>query len=528
MRTTEIVVLFIYFVAMIGVGLYWNKKTKTSEDYLLGGRSMGPFITALTMQTTAMSGYMFMGGPAYAYSIGWFALFYAFGDAGGGITNSTVLSRRMRRLSQIMDCISPVEYLEKRYESVGVKVIAAVIALFGLGGYILAQFLATGTTLVTLFNFPFTAGLIIGVCVILFYTFVGGYFAVAYTDAIQGMIMIGAMVSILFLSLAKVGGLSGLNSKLAEIDPTYLSIWGKGLQYENAWGVIAGAVLIYFIGYIGLPHVVVKYMALNSPQEAKSTLIYATLWNQLFIFSPYILGIIGIVMLPGLTGSEAEKVIPNLAFMLFPGAVAAIVLTAIMSAIMSTVSALLMLTGTVLSVDIYKRWLKPDATDKQLLVASRAMIVAITVIGVSIAILQPPGVFGLVIFSFGVMSCAFLPSYFCAVYWKKANATGSIISMILGGGTNVIWTACNLEAVTFMHPFFIGLIVSSLAIFIFSHFGKPTSLEMMANMDRAKGKAKVAPKLEGSMCKTLASEGKTVSAHLISKDYIEQRGFVLA
>ncbi|MEG2200238.1 MAG: hypothetical protein RRY25_08165, partial [Anaerovorax sp.] len=124
----EIIVLVIYFVFMIGIGLYWQKRAKSSEDYLLGGRSMGPFITALTLQTTAMSGYMFMGGPSLAYTVGWFAIFYAVGDAGGGIVNIAVMGRRMRRLSQLLDCISPIEYLEKRYNnSKSVKAIAAVI-----------------------------------------------------------------------------------------------------------------------------------------------------------------------------------------------------------------------------------------------------------------------------------------------------------------------------------------------------------------------------------------------------------------
>lgn len=525
----EVAVLIMYFILMVGVGVYWNKRAKKSEDYLLGGRSMGPFITALTLQTTAMSGYMFMGGPAYAYSVGWFALFYAIGDAGGGLVNITVLSRRMRRLSQILDCISPIEYLEKRYESVGVKAIAAVIAIFGLSGYVLAQFLSTGTTLVSLFHFPFAWGLIIGVGVILIYTFVGGYFAVAYNDVIQGIIMITAVIGVLVLAVGQVGGLGELNSKLAEIDPTYLSVWGKGLEYQNGWGVIAGAVLIYLVGYMGLPHCVIKHMALNSPKDAKTTMVYATIWNQLFIFSPYILGICGIVIFGAdhYQGNGAEMVIPDLAFKLFPGFIAAIVLTAIMSAIMSTVAALLMLTGTVLSVDVYKRWLRPDATDKQLLLTSRIMILAVAVVGLIIAIVQPPGVFGLVIFAFGVMACAFLPSYVCAVYWKKANAVGSIVSMVTGAITNVVWTAAELEAVTKMHPFFMGLIVSSLAMFIFSRFGKPISDQMKDNMDRAKGKAKISPKLEGAMSKTLVSEGKAVSRHLAVKQYVAQRGFNL-
>jgi sodium/proline symporter len=211
--------------------------------------------------------------------------------------------------------------------------------------------------------------------------------------------------------------------------------------------------------------------------------------------------------------------------MMFPGVIAAICLTAIMSAIMSTVAALLMMTGTVLSVDVYKRWLKPDATDKQLLIASRAMIFLVAIVGITIAIIQPPGIFGLVIFAFGVMACAFLPSYVCAIYWKKANATGSMVSMVLGAVTNVVWTAAELETVTMMHPFFIGVIVSCLAMFIFSHFGKPTSKEMEANIDHAKGK-RIAPlKVEAAVKKGGSSEAHAVLQHLNSLSYQTAKGF---
>ncbi len=520
----EVVVLACYFVAMIGIGLYWQKKAKSSEDYLLGGRSMGPFITALTLQTTAMSGYMFMGGPSLAYSIGWFALFYAVGDAGGGIVNIAVMGRRMRRLSQLLDCISPIEYLEKRYNgSKSVKVIASVICIFGLSGYILAQFLAAGKTISLLFGFPLAWSLIAGVGVILFYTFVGGYFAVAWTDVIQGIIMVTAVIGVLILSVSKIGGLTALNLKLAAIDPTYLSVWGKDLQYQGAWGVIASAVLIYLIGYVGLPHVVIKHMAMEGPKSAKTTLIYATVWNQLFIFSPYILGICGIILLPNI--GDPEMVIPELAFMMFPGVIAAVVLTAIMSAIMSTVAALLLLTGTVLSIDLYKRWLKPDATDKQVVMMSRIMIFAVGIVGITIAIANPPGVFKLVIFAFGVMACSFMASYFCAIWWKKANATGACASMVLGGGTNFVMTAMGSGDAAF----FTGAIVSFIAMFVFSHFGDKTTPEMIAMMDRASGKnAKISTKLETANCKMLAAEGKAASNHILSSDYMKTRGFSLS
>ena len=292
----ELIVLLCYFAGMIGMGLFWNRRAKNSEDYMLGGRSMGPLVTALTLQTTAMSGFMFMGGPSEAFTMGYFAIFYAVGDAGGGMINITVLGRRMRRLSQLLDAISPIEYLEKRYESIPVKIIGCIIAVFGLSSYVLAQFLATGKTLVSLFGFPLEIGLVVGCAVILFYTFVGGYFAVAWTDVIQGFIMIGSLILVFILMMSRMGWFVGLNEGLANLDPTLLSVWGRGELYKGGYGVIAGAVLIYLIGYMGLPHSVNKHMAMEKPAAAKTSVLYATIWTQLFCFIPYFLGLGGLVL----------------------------------------------------------------------------------------------------------------------------------------------------------------------------------------------------------------------------------------
>ena len=520
----EVIVLFCYFIGMIAMGLYWNKKSKSSEDYMLGGRSMGPLVTALTLQTTAMSGFMFMGGPSEAYAMGYFAIFYAVGDAGGGMINITVLGRRMRRLSQLLDAISPIEYLEKRYESVPVKVIACIIAVFGLSCYVLGQFLATGKTLVTLFGFPLEVGLVVGVAVILFYTFVGGYFAVAWTDVIQGFIMIGSLIAIFILVMTDMGWFAGLNEKLAAIDPTLLSVWGKDNMYEGGYGVIAGAVLIYLVGYMGLPHSVNKHMAMGSPKVAKTSVVYATIWTQLFCFIPYFLGLAGLVIFTaepsGLINGDPELVIPSLAAKEFPGVMSGIMLTAIMSAIMSTVAALMLLIATIVSIDFYKRWLRPNASDRSVVFVSKGSIVVVGIIGVIIAILNPPGIFSLIVDTFSFMGCAFLPSYVCAVWWKKANATGSIASMIAGGGVAQIWAQADLAGATGFHQFFAGLIASVAAMIIFSHFGKPTSPEMCDLVERAKGKKiAVSKNVQTASSKHLSTENKAITQFIFSRKY---------
>lgn len=536
----EIIVLICYFAGMIAMGLYWNRRAKNSEDYMLGGRSMGPLVTALTLQTTAMSGFMFMGGPSEAFAMGYFAIFYAVGDAGGGLINITVLGRRMRRLSQLLDCISPIEYLEKRYESIPVKIIACIIAVFGLASYVLAQFLATGKTLVSLFGFPIEIGLVVGCAVILFYTFVGGYFAVAWTDVIQGFIMIGSLIMIFILMMTRMGWFAGLNEQLAALDPTLLSVWGKENMYEGGYGVIAGAVLIYLIGYMGLPHSVNKHMAMEKPAAAKTSVLYATIWTQLFCFIPYFLGLGGLVLFTqgdpanmadteaarqalesaGLINGDREMVIPSLASMMFPGVISGIVLTAIMSAIMSTVAALMLLIATIVSIDFYKRWLHPEASDRRIVFVSKGTIVVVGIVGIIIAILNPPGVFDLVVDTFSFMGCAFLPSYVCAIWWKKANATGSVLSMILGGATVQIWAHAELAVTTGMHQFFAGVIVAFAAMIIGSQFGKPTSPEMKELMERAKGKRiDVSKNVQMASSKHLNTETKAVSQFVFQRRY---------
>lgn len=541
----EVIVLIVYFGLMIGMGLWYNKKTKSAEDMMVGGRSMGPIVTALTLQTTAMSGYMFMGGPAMAYEVGYFAVFYAVGDSMGGLINITVLERRMRRFSQLIDAISPIEYLEKRYESIPVKVIACVISVFGLSCYVLAQFLSTGKTIVALFQIDMKIGLICGVTVILFYTFVGGYFAVAIIDVIQGIIMISAIIAIFLLSLSHYGGLTGLNESIGAIDPTLLGVWGKGNMYEGQWGVLAGAILIYMVGYMGLPHSVNKHMACASPQIAKESALYATIWTQLFCFIPYFIGLAGLVTFGPLWGADGaldpalqaeafnkglmqgsqpeglgdvEMVIPSLAQMMFPGLISGIVLTAIMSAIMSTVAALMLLIATIVAIDLYQRWINPSATDKQVVFLSRATIVIVGIIGMIVALYAPPAIFSLVVDCFSFMACAFLPSFIGAIYWKWGNSTGSVASMIVGAGVVELWSQTSLESTTGLHQMLAGLICSVIAYVVGSKFGKPTSPEMCELMDRAKGtKIEVSSSVQAAQSKHLAVETKAITQFVFNK-----------
>lgn len=507
------VILIVYLLILLSIGLYFSKKASQSPtSYLLGDRKIGSLPTALTMQSTSMSGFMFMGGPALAFQQGWFAIWYAVGDHGGGIVNLSVLGKRMRRLSEILGALSPIEYLEKRYESAAVRLIGSVIAIIFLFAYVFAQFLAAGKTLESLTGWPFQWALIIGVGVIIAYTVFGGYLAVVWTDFIQAIIMLVGISILLVAGLVHVGGITSLNQSLSEIDPSYLSVWGKDYIYYGQWGVILGASLIYMIGYMGLPHVVVRNMSMKSPKTVKGAILGAAVYNTLFTYSPYLLGFMGILLLPNL--SDPEMVIPTLASTLLPGVFAAILLSAVMAAIMSTSDSILMQAGTTLSRDIYQRFINKDVSQNRLVLISRLCVLFGGIVGVVIALIQPPKVFDLVVFAFGTLGASFLVPYVCAVYWRNANKVGALCAMIGGGVTSVIWEAFNLQMPTGFHPFLAGLIISILGMIIGNQFGTPPSKDVRDAFDEAKGSQLLPRNIEKNIAKDLGPEARSISTFL--------------
>ena len=507
-------VIFITYIAvLLVIGLWFSRKSSEStENYLLGGRSLGPAVTAMTMQTTAMSGYMFMGAPALAFKYGWYALWYAIGDAGGSIINLSVLGKRMRRMSELLGALSPIEYLEKRFESASVRVIGSIIAIVFLFAYVCAQFIAAGKAMATLTGFPYELSLVIGISVIIIYTVAGGYLAVAYTSFVQGIIMVTGVVGIGFLAYFHVGGISGLNTALAQIDPTYLSIWGKDLAFYGQWGVVLGAILIFGIGYMGLPHVVVRHMSMQSTKTVKGAILISAIWNQFFIYVPYILGLIGIILLPNL--ADPEMVITELAYTLFPGFFAALLLSAVMSAVMSTADSLLMQAGTILSRDVYQRFINKDASQKTTVLVSRLCILGGGLVGIAVAIYEPPSIFGLAVFAFGTLGNSFLVPYVASVYSKKANALGCLCAMIGGATTNIIWTSMELETITAVHPFLAGLTVSLIGMIIGSCFGRKPSQPILNIFEQSTNKRFFSKEFDRNIARSLAPEAKNISSFL--------------
>ena len=468
MNPTIVASLVLYYVVVLGVGFWAARKgAGTSlEGYLLGSRKLGPLVTALTLQSTSMSGFMFLGAGALAYTQGYWALWYAAGDIGGGVVNLSLIGRRMRKLSRLTKSLTPIEYLERRYPSPAVRLFAGGLTVFLLGAYALAQFIAGGKGMALVTGMPYSLALMVAVGVILVYTFLGGYLAVAYTDSFQSIVMLVGVLWILVAALTEVGGLSSANRAVAGVEPSLLSMWGRDLGYQGQYGVALGAVLIFSVGYMGWPQVVTRHMAMRRPATARLASAYATGWNLLFVPAPYLLGILAIVIVPELT--DPEMAIFQVAQELLPAAVTGIVMAAIMAAIMSTADSLLLQTGSIAARDLYQRFINPGATERQMIRVSRLLVLAIGVVGYFVALVQPPTVFGIVVFVTSVLGSAFLPAYVCAVWWRRANTPGAFASMLAGAGVAFLWQLAGLDAETGLHAMLAGLVSSTASMIVVS------------------------------------------------------------
>jgi sodium/proline symporter len=487
-NATVVTFLVLYYVVVLAIGI-WAMRLGAGEDlegFLLGGRNVGPLVTALTLQSTSMSGYMFLGAGALSYTQGYWALWYAAGDVGGGVLNLSFIGRRMRKLSQIMGSLTCIEYLENRYPSPATRLIAASLTVFLLAFYVLAQFIAGGKGMALVTGLSYPLALFISLAIIIIYTFLGGYLAVAYTDFFQSLVMLVGVIWILGASVLHLGGLTEAHRQIAEIDPTLLSVWGRGLGFQGQWGVVLGAVAVFSIGYMGWPHVVTRHMAMQKPQTARKAGGYATLWNLLFVPSPYVVGVLAIVILPEL--SDPELAIFEVSRTLLPAAATGIVMAAIMAAIMSTADSLLLQTGSVASRDLYERFLNPNASERQMVFVSRGLVLAIGVVGYFVSLFQPPTVFGVVIFATSVLGSAFAPAFFCAVWWKKANTPGAIASMVVGAATSVAWEVLGFVNTTTVHPMAAGIASSGVAIVVVSLLTArtaPVAPHILSAMDEA-------------------------------------------
>lgn len=497
-----------YLVFMICIGVWSMKKTKNTEDYFLGGRGLNSWVAALSAQASDMSGWLLMGLPGSIYALGTGQVWIAIGLFVGTVANWLVISKRLRRYTIVADnSMTLPEFFENRFhdkKKILLTISSVVIIIFFL--VYTASALASGGKLFnTVFHIDYHVALLIGAVVILAYTFMGGFLAVCTTDFVQGSLM---LIGLMLVPIMAYALLSGDFSTLVEQGNAaagytgsyqdYMSLFSNGgvpykfieILSQMAWG----------LGYCGMPHVLVRFMAIRSEKEIRKSSIIAIIWCFISLVAACIIGVLGRAYLfPTILGTKGQastesvfiamidKVFTVDTHMAFIGG---IFLCGILAAIMSTADSQLLVCSSSVSKDIYKNILKPDAEDKKLLRVSRITVIVVAVLAFLIAWDPDSSIMGLVSDAWAGLGSAFGPAVVCALFWKRANLPGTVAGIVSGGLTVIIWDYIPLvkgvtpAEYTGIYSLLVGFAVSLILIVVVSLCTKEPDAEILAEFDR--------------------------------------------
>ncbi len=504
-----------YLIGMIIVGVIYMKKADNVENYFLGGRGLNAWVAALSAQASDMSGWLLMGLPGCIYLLGIGEAWIAIGLFIGTVLNWLFVASRLRKYTiRVDNAITLPSYFGNRFHDkkrILLTISSVFIVIFFLV-YTASALTAGGKLFSSVFSIDYKIALTIGAVVILTYTFLGGFLAVCTTDFIQGTLMLIGLLIIPILAyiLLKGEGIALLNeSGVAGGASSYLNILHDGGEPVSLVYVIS--MLGWGLGYFGMPHILVRFMAVSSEKEMKKSKVIAIAWVALSLIFACIIGIVGRAYLyPTILGTgnavSAENVFIEMIKKIFTESyalpfVGGIFLCGILAAIMSTADSQLLVTASSVAEDIFKGIIKKDAKEKSVLLVSKITVIAVAVIAYIIALNPNSSVMGLVSNAWAGFGATFGPLVLLSLYWKRTNLPGAIAGMVSGGLTVIIWdyipfiktdainevtnkTVYNtLGTQTGLYSLVVGFAISLLLIIVVSLFTKKPSEEMIKEFE---------------------------------------------
>jgi len=445
-----VTVFVLYLVVLAVIGAYCVRFNRTLADFVLGGRRLGAWVTALSAQASDMSAWLLIGLPATAYAIGLSAFWAVLGCTLGTVFNWLVIAPRLRRVTGRTGALTIPDYLAERYPDRGrlVRVVAVVVILLAYATYIAAQFIAAGKVFTTTFGTvetPFGtleagyhAGMLIGVGIILLYTTMGGFTAVAWTDFVQGLLMVFTVVLLPLVGLVALGSLPALWSKLHAANPHLLGFAGpqgaSGLAFVMG---VAVAGMSWGLGYPGQPHILVRFMALGDPKAMRRAAAIGIVWTALAMTGAVFVGLIGRAMLGGLT--DADHVMPRMVNELIHPALGGVMIAGAMAAMMSTVDSQLLVASSAVEEDIYIRLLGGRPGGRAAVWIGRITVVALGAAAVPLA-WDPKSVFEKVFDAWGVLAAGLGPAVILGLLTRRTNGWGAAVGILVGLTVAQFWT----------------------------------------------------------------------------------------
>ena len=484
-----LIAFLVYLAVLIGVGIITYRMTRTHDDYYLAGRKLNPWVTALSAEASSESGWLLLGLPGQAFSQGIGAFWVAFGCLAGTFFNWTAVARRLRKITGFFRAITIPDYLESRIDdrSHTLRVVAALLIGVFMTSYVAAQLVASGKALSVTFGLEYVPAVLIGAAVILFYTMMGGFFAVAWTDVVQAIMMLIGLVVIPVVGTIKLGGPAAVCSKLAEcaVDASGFMSLRVGKEGIGLATFIIGMLGIG-LGYPGQPHVLVRFMAIRKPSLMRKGALIGVIWAAVALYGAVLVGLLAKVLLTG-DVVDPERVMPLMAMELLPSWVAGIMIAAAMAAIMSTADSQLLVASSSFVQDFYHKTFGRNPRPSTLVLLSRLVTLAIGVLGTFIALRQDPEnpvgvVFWLVLYAWGGLASAFGPAIVLSLYWKRMTGAGALAGMVSGAVTVIVWK--NIPALNdFLYVLIPGVVVSTIMVVAVSLVTKPPPEPAAADID---------------------------------------------
>lgn len=433
----ELLVFIVYLVFMVGIGVYFFLRSKSGGEkgYFLGGREMGPWVSALSAGASDMSAWVLMGLPASIYAAGLGQAWIAIGLAIGYTISWLVEAPRLRKYSiAANDSITIPQYLTNRFlsSSKALQVICAVIFLVAYTIYAASSIKACGTLFNTVLGIDATVAMYIAAVIIICYTFLGGFSAVCWTDFFQGLLMLGALLVAPIFALAIIKA-DGSAVTMGQLPDNYWNL------FTNWKDVLSG--LGWGLGYFGMPHIIIRFMSLRSDKDLRKSAKIGITWTLLILTFSVAAGIIGHLFLGQI--DDSSVVFITMVRKIFPALISGLLLSAILAAAMSTADSQLLASASAFASDVYKPVIRKDkTTETEMLWAGRYVVLAISVIAVMIASNPNSGtIMGLVENAWGVFGAAFGPAILLSLFWRRFNFAGAVAGILTGAAVDILWLA---------------------------------------------------------------------------------------
>ena len=440
---TIMLVFSVYVLAMLGIGVWTARMTSSPLDFFLADRSLKAWVTAISSTASSESAWAVLGTVGLAYKEGLSSLWFMPGCLLGYLINWLFIAEKLRKHSEENNAITLPDYFENHFDDKSsiLRMVSVVIIFSCMMAYVAAQFTAIGKTFDAIFGVPHIDSISVGGTIVLVYTMMGGVRAVAWTDFIQGIIMVLGLVILSLVALASLGGFSGMLTEVSKASPETLQ-WMGGKSVSVFLGSLVGLLGIG-LGYPGQPHVVTRYMAAKNTEAIQKGTWIALGWGLVVYSSSILLGICGQALFPGL--EDPEHLFPRAAEQLLPTLLTAIVLTGVLAAIMSTVSAQILVATSTIAHDVYSKILKKTFSHKSILLVSRITVLILGIGAMLIALGETRVIFWFVLFAWSGLGASFGPLILFTLYSKKVTRDGAIAGMLTGFLTTLIWKATGLS-----------------------------------------------------------------------------------